>query len=120
VGYRTYFEFSYSNGDGRLMADLPPDVLRFLEEDVDGCTAIELDPQYILDAIEESSKWYHYDEDMVKLSKKFPQYRFILFGDGEESLDVWRKMYGNGQCILYQYVDKLPDVPSEMLKFGDK
>ena len=42
-------------------------------------------------------KWYDHDEDMVKLSLRFPDYTFILEGIGEENGDLWRTVYHNGQ-----------------------
>ena len=42
-------------------------------------------------------KWYDHDEDMVKLSIRFPDYTFILEGEGEENGDLWRTIYHDGQ-----------------------
>jgi len=42
-------------------------------------------------------KWYEFDEDMLRISKKFPHAVFTLDGDGEETGDVWRKYYCNGK-----------------------
>ena len=42
-------------------------------------------------------KWYDYDEEMLELSKQFPETVFCLYGDGEESMDVWYKYYKNGK-----------------------
>ena len=36
-------------------------------------------------------KWYDHDEDMIKLSLRFPDYTFILEGEGEENGDLWRQ-----------------------------
>lgn len=47
--------------------------------------------------ITDSYKWYSYDEEMLELSKKFPETVFCLYGDGEEGLDVWRKYYKDGK-----------------------
>lgn len=41
-------------------------------------------------------KWYEHDNDMRKLSIRFPDSVFILSGEGEESGDVWKKYYMNG------------------------
>lgn len=45
----------------------------------------------------DSCKWYDHDEDMVKLSLRFPDYTFILEGEGEETGDLWRTIYHDGQ-----------------------
>ena len=44
----------------------------------------------------EGTKWYNHDEDMLALSKRFPDVLFVLDGDGETQGDVWRKFYRNG------------------------
>lgn len=51
---------------------------------------------------DESTKWYEHDNDMIKISKKYPDLLFILTGVGEDfgEGDCWRKYYKNGK---YQY-----------------
>jgi len=46
---------------------------------------------------EDTIKWYEHDEDMIRLSKQYPDYVFQLDGDGEESDDFWRTYYKNGK-----------------------
>ena len=63
----------------------------------------EINPYYFDDDFDlktlsyDSCKWYDHDEDMVKLSLRFPEYTFILEGEGEEKGDLWRTIYHNGQ-----------------------
>ena len=47
----------------------------------------------------ENVKWYDHDTDMCKLSASFPDYTFVLHGEGEESGDIWRKKYRAGRII---------------------
>lgn len=42
------------------------------------------------------AKWYDFDNDMVKLSAKFPDVVFTLDGVGEDSDDEWRHYYKHG------------------------
>ena len=43
------------------------------------------------------NKWYdHYDE-MIILSKEFPSLYFELDGEGEDSGDLWREYFHNGE-----------------------
>ena len=58
----------------------------------------------------DSWKWYDHDEDMVKLSLRFPNYTFILEGEGEETGDLWRTIYHNGQleCLNVKIVYEKP------------
>lgn len=43
------------------------------------------------------SKWYSHDEDMLQLSRLFPDYVFELEGKGEERDDWWISCYKNGR-----------------------
>lgn len=45
----------------------------------------------------DSCKWYDHHEDMVEMSKAFPNVVFELEGDGEESGDIWKTYYKNGK-----------------------
>lgn len=46
----------------------------------------------------EDMKWYDWLEDMTNLSKKFPDIRFILKGEGEDrSYDTWVCYFLNGK-----------------------
>ena len=38
---------------------------------------------------------------MLKLSLEFPEYVFILDGEGEESGDIWRSFYKNGKMYTW-------------------
>lgn len=41
-------------------------------------------------------KWYEHEEDMKELSEAFPDVKFLLRGDGENSDDVWNTVFQNG------------------------
>lgn len=45
----------------------------------------------------ENCKWYDYNEEMVEFSKKYPEVLFVIFGEGEESSNIWRTFYLNGK-----------------------
>jgi hypothetical protein len=61
--------------------------------------------QMVLEIIEETygnpfedeCKWYDHDDDMKKVSLKYPEIIFKLHGEGEESGDIWDKYYKNGK-----------------------
>ena len=44
-----------------------------------------------------SIKWYDHDEHMLLLSNEYPDYFFILSGEGEDSEDIWRTYYYRGK-----------------------
>lgn len=54
---------------------------------------------------EYEGKWYHYANDMLELSKKFPGVLFTVNGIGErkddiEDLDIWKHYFYNGKHQL--------------------
>lgn len=42
-------------------------------------------------------KWYEHHEEMLELSKQFPETIFCLYGNGEENGDTWYQYYKNGK-----------------------
>ena len=65
------------------------------------------------------TKWNNYEEDMIALSKKFPNLIFELYGDGEIKDDHWVCYFQNGdaqfcsgsivyeECPLSKAVDRI-------------
>lgn len=43
------------------------------------------------------TKWYDNEEDMLELSKEFPDILFKLHGEGERNEDIWDKYFMNGK-----------------------
>lgn len=41
--------------------------------------------------------WYEHDDDMIAISKLFPDMTFQLSGDGENNGDIWNAYYKNGE-----------------------
>jgi len=42
------------------------------------------------------AKWYDHQEDMAYLSTKFPGVLFTLYGDGDDTEDLWYEYYKDG------------------------
>ena len=118
MGYHTSFEFSYSTGNGKEQKGLPPDVLEFLKN-ADECEKIGIEQtDEIEDALNYNEpRWYNYDGDMKLISERFPQYMFILFGIGEESMDIWRNVYFKGERVYEQMIQQLPPLKKKLLTF---
>lgn len=53
-------------------------------------------------------KWYNWEDDMLDLSIRFPDYVFRLFGDGEDRDDLWVAFFKNG---LSYTVNLIVDIP---------
>lgn len=45
---------------------------------------------------DKEGKWYEFEEDMIRLSKQFPDFTFVLEGRGEERPDWWVGSWENG------------------------
>ena len=85
MGYETYFELTVEKGHEELIVELRKDneeATWALEEDGFGT---------------EPCRWYDYEEDLIEFSKKHPEVLFTLYGNGEESEDIWYSYYKNGK-----------------------
>lgn len=60
-------------------------------------------------------KWYECDNDIIAISKMFPECLFILSGDGEEEPDLWRSYYKNGLTETC-YAELVYPEPSEYFR----
>lgn len=58
-------------------------------------------------SLEDSCKWYEHEDDMKRLSLKFPDVLFTLRGEGEESGDVWVKYFKEGKMQVSKAEVKL-------------
>lgn len=46
--------------------------------------------------------WHEHDQDMLRLSREFPEILFVLRGEGEDREDLWKCYY------LYRKVQEAP------------
>lgn len=44
-----------------------------------------------------NAKWYNHEEDLEKISKKYPDIAFSVEGDGEDFDDHWIQYWHNGK-----------------------
>jgi hypothetical protein len=85
MGYYTRFNLSVD--------DINNDILtKIIEEDEDLIDIFDQDG----DSFDEY-KWYKHEEDIAKISKKYPDVVFTLKGEGEEAGDIWVKYFKNGK-----------------------
>lgn len=52
---------------------------------------------YAKNKLLKNAKWYEHEEEMKAFSTNYPDVLFILYGNGEESDDIWRKYFKNGK-----------------------
>lgn len=82
MGYYTRFKLSTK-----------PKTAGILDEQADGDQRIR---DLVGDNAEET-KWYEHDEDLRRISAKYPGVLFTLRGEGEEAGDVWVKYFRDGK-----------------------
>jgi hypothetical protein len=106
MGYYTNYKFTI---DDSKSSDF--DIGIFAEK-FEEITDYRFDTNYLsLDG-----KWYECKEDMIKLSKLFPNVRFDLYGEGEENTDIWKAYFMNGE---HEYVTAeliLPEFEIDKIK----
>lgn len=85
MGYYTSFNLKIKPNPN---ADLLSEVLY-----EDSFTIKDLVNDYSTD----DTKWYDHESEMLALSLKYPEYLFILEGEGERSGDIWKKYFKNGK-----------------------
>ena len=66
-------------------------------------------PLYCVTEYGEAIKWYDYHDNMIKISKQYPETVFCLRGDGEEKGDIWQTFYKNG--LSYSWKMSTIDYP---------
>lgn len=52
----------------------------------------------------ESCKWYECEDDMVEISKSYPELIFKIHGEGEENTDIWDAYFKNGKKQVHKAV----------------
>lgn len=58
-------------------------------------------------------KWYEHDEDMAAFAAKFPEFKFALEGEGEDSKDWWMHWWEDGKMAGESAAQVIePDFPS--------
>lgn len=97
MGYYTRHIMTVINSDGDEI-----DSSRVPEFELKVLDGNSTSVQEIISELADSCKWYEHAKDMLELSKTFPEYLFILDGDGEENGDAWREFYKNGRSYRWQ------------------
>jgi len=64
-------------------------------------------------------KWYDYKENMKEISKIYPDISFTVEGEGEESGDIWRHYFKNGEDYRVEPEVIWPEF-DEGMYFSDK
>lgn len=100
MGYCTYFELTIKKTDNITPAtvDEANTIMDWLKEN--NVYVYNMFASYGISDYMQSDdcyKWYEYEEDMIALSKQFPDFIFTLFGDGEDGDDFWYADFMDGK-----------------------
>ena len=67
----------------------------------------------------DNATWYDWDEDMVALSKVYPNIIFELFGEGEETEAIWKAIIYNGKFKITMQKKYYPAINLSKLGLSD-
>ena len=94
MGYYTKFDLTmYPRQDEKkeleILREIAAKIYSYSSEEISDSTA-----EWCLS---DHMKWYDNYDDMIEISKKFPDITFVLEGEGEEAGDLWVKYFNNGE-----------------------
>lgn len=88
MGYYTRYELEIVKGDNDLIESFR-DFSEYARYAINGSGDSR-----------DSCKWYNHQDELKRFSLLHPEALFKLSGEGEESGDIWREYYQNGQMQL--------------------
>lgn len=94
MGYMTFYTLVVGNGEHEISDGRHEEILAWLECDENFRTELE---DFHESGINGYTKWYEHDQDMLRLSRTFPEVLFVLSGEGEEPGDLWKCYYLGGR-----------------------
>jgi|LakMenE18May11ns_1017448.scaffolds.fasta_scaffold9367985_2 hypothetical protein len=117
MGYNTYYELTidYSKGQAERKKAKEAEIQEIKDSNLSETTKnrliSDINKEYqnhyvtesdVLDIIGfnpfgDKCKWYDHETNMISVSEKFNGVLFILYGDGDDSEDIWKKYFYNGQ-----------------------
>ena len=100
MGYCTRFEMAAKEATTGYDVDprIEAEIAKKIYEDVWGCMSYRgWSPDSFDSIFGDEMKWYNHEDDMIALSKEYPDIIFVLEGVGEEFPDAWRMWVCNGE-----------------------
>lgn len=114
MSYYTSYNLTVVNKNSfteNQLREISSELARRLDEDDDFPFRQNIDDPF--EWIEyDTRKWYDHEEDMMRLSREYPDMIFLLEGWGEEPDDVWRKYFKGGKmkiCNRHYFWDEAPE-----------
>ena len=88
MGYCTTYMLSVDS-DTKSIEEILAEIDPALLDRLDGIN----DDGYPIDSV----TWYNHEQDIKELSLLYPDCVFTLYGDGDDSEDMWYKYFKNGK-----------------------
>ena len=100
MGYYTKFDMAAK--DAKTGYDIDPhieaEIAKKIWCEIWGCQLYRnWTPICFEDIFGDTTKWYNHEDDIIALSKDYPDIIFVLEGVGEEFPDAWRMWAHNGE-----------------------
>lgn len=96
MGYYTYFS-AETNASAEVETQITEELFKissFFNFDKEESVPFS---QFMYDMY---TTWYDWDKEMVEVSRKFPEVTITMWGNGEESDDMWKCVFKNGKKAL--------------------
>lgn len=100
MGYYTDFELIWTGDEEE---ELSSEVIKSLEEISGYSFSSACNVAWLI------AKWYSWEENLTRLSKKFPNLTFELKGEGEEGEDIWKAKVKNGNLKVVRASIQYPE-----------
>ena len=114
MGYRTFFELTIH--DANTFPKDGSELSESEQEEIFNNSNITKIRNISFEMLEESIKWYEFEEDMIEMSKENDNYVFVLHGDGEDSDDCWKCIFYQGKKECVNKIQSFP--PINLSKLG--
>ena len=113
MGYYTSFELTmHPSQPQERETEIIRNIISLMDcVDIDEIKESEVE-WFLCDAL----KWYDHEDNMIEVSKRFPDVIFVLYGEGEENGDIWNEYYSNGECERVDAVITIPEPKNEKFK----
>ncbi len=109
MGYYTYHELHV--GKANVGKSESAHEFKDYAEDVDYARVLEeVEKQIGFNPFDDDCKWYSSQQDMLEVSKKFPELLIRVHGNGEESDDIWYHYFHNGKQQFCKVEFVFPDM----------
>lgn len=100
MGYKTEYRMWAMWPDGHDKPSEPPErMVKQLEDEVRKINIFDSEGNYDLGWWAKEAVWDEHEQDMALLSKRFPQFVFLLDGNGEKCDDIWGSYFHDGSVM---------------------